>query len=129
MRKTSIDVALAATLMSACVVGPYDDGYATVVAPPLPLIVELGVDPFYAYGGFHYHYDNGFWRYARNRSGPWIDLPRSHYPRETRYHGPRDRELLLSPVVPLEVRANGRGKSAQASLSLGKMIRMRAGEM
>lgn len=82
---------LSALLLSACVVAPPGRGGAVVVAPALPVVVELGVEPFYFYGGFHYYYDNSRWSYSRSRSGPWVELPRSHYPRETRLRGRDDR--------------------------------------
>ena len=91
MNKTSIVASLAALLLSACVLVPADQGPGMVVAPALPLIVELGVEPFYYYQGYHYHYDNNRWRYSSSRSGPWVDLPQGHYPRETRFKGRADR--------------------------------------
>ena len=82
---------LAALLLSACVVAPPGRGSAVVVAPALPVVVELGVEPFYFYGGFNYYYAKNRWSYSRSRSGPWVELPRSHYPRETRLRGSDDR--------------------------------------
>lgn len=71
---------------------PEDRVAQPVLAPALPVVVELGFSPYYFYGGFHYHYHNDHWRYAPSRSGPWLELPRSHYPREIRRHGsPHDR--------------------------------------
>ena len=100
MNKSWIAVPLSSLLMSACVVGPPGRGPVVGVGvgisvPTLPLIVELGSDPYYSHGGYTYYYDNERWRYANSRSGPWVDLPRSHYPRETRYRGrqgDRDRD-------------------------------------
>lgn len=91
MNKTSAAASLAALLLSACVLVPADQGPGMVVAPALPLIVELGVEPYYYHQGYHYHYDNNRWRYSTSRSGPWADLPQSHYPRETRFKGRADR--------------------------------------
>lgn len=79
-----------AIVLSACVVGPAYDGSGVVVAPALPLIVELGVEPYYYHGGYHYFYGNDRWSYSHSRSGPWMDLPRSHYPREVRRRGGAD---------------------------------------
>jgi hypothetical protein len=62
-----------------------------VTVPALPAVVELGPDPYYQSGGYIYLYRNDRWQYATSRSGPWADLPRSHYPRETRFRG-RDRD-------------------------------------
>lgn len=81
---------LLAILLTACVVAPADRGYGygqVVVAPALPLVVEIGPEPYYFYGGFHYFYHDDRWSYSRSRSGPWSDLPRSHYPREIRRRG------------------------------------------
>jgi hypothetical protein len=85
MYRTLIVAPLAALLLSACVVAPADYGPGVVVAPALPLIVELGAEPYYYQSGYHYHYDSNRWRYSNSRSGPWTDLPRSHYPKETRF--------------------------------------------
>ena len=90
-----IAAAFATLLLSACVVAPHGRGPGVgigigISVPTLPLVVELGSDPYYVHGGYTYFYDNDRWRYANSRSGPWVDLPRSHYPRETRYRGRQD---------------------------------------
>ena len=90
MFKTLVVAPLAAFLLSACVVAPADHGPGVVLAPALPLIVELDVEPFYYQRGYHYYYSNNSWRYSNSRSGPWTDLPRSHYPKETRFAGRGD---------------------------------------
>lgn len=90
MKKMLIVAPLAALLLSACVAVPVDHGSRIVVAPALPMYVELGVEPYYYHQGYYYHYDNSNWRYSNSRSGPWADLPRSHYPKETRYRGRKD---------------------------------------
>ncbi len=90
MQKTQFIAPLAALLLSACVVVPADYGPGMAVAPALPLIVELGVEPYYFQRGYHYYYENNYWRYSTSRSGPWTDLPRSHYPNETRFRGRDD---------------------------------------
>lgn len=87
MSKMLIAAPLAALLLGACVLVPADHGSAMVLAPPLPLLVELGAEPYYLHQGYYYHYDNNSWRYSNSRSGPWAALPRSHYPRETRFKG------------------------------------------
>ncbi|CAD5365960.1 conserved exported hypothetical protein [Rubrivivax sp. A210] len=81
---------LAAWLLSACVVVPDRHGPGATIGigiavPALPLVVELGSDPYYHQGGYTYFYDRDRWRYGQSRNGPWVDLPRSHYPREIRY--------------------------------------------
>ena len=82
---------LTALVLSACIVVPADHGPpGMVVAPALPAVVELGPDPYYYQRGYYYYYDNNRWRYSNSRSGPWADLPRSHYPKETRYKGHGD---------------------------------------
>ena len=80
---------LAALLLSACVVAP-DHGY--VVAPALPVAVELDVVPYF-YGGYYYyyHHHDRSWSYSQSRSGPWRALPPERYPREIKYKE-RERE-------------------------------------
>jgi hypothetical protein len=90
MSRMLIVASLTALVLSACVVEPVGRGPGMVVAPALPLIVELGVEPYYYHQGYHYHYYNNSWRYSNSRSGPWADLPRSHYPKETRFKGRAD---------------------------------------
>jgi len=76
---------LAALLLPACVVVPAN-GPDYVVAPALPVIVELDVAPYF-HGGFyyHYHHQDRRWSYSRSKTGPWKELPRDRYPREIRY--------------------------------------------
>lgn len=87
---------LAALLLSGCYVAPvHDDDYAVV--PALPVVVELGAEPYYFHGGFYYYYHDSDhrWSYSREKAGPWKDLPRDRYPREVRHRdraGDRDRE-------------------------------------
>lgn len=90
MLRMLIVAPLTALLLTACVVAPVEPGYGTVVVPALPVVVELGVEPYYYYSGYHYYYHNDRWSYSRSRSGPWADLPRSHYPKETRFKGGAD---------------------------------------
>ena len=83
----------AALLLSACVVAPSNDRGRDrdrdyyVVAPALPMVVELGVEPYYFSSGFFYYYQerDHRWSYSRDRAGPWNELPRDRYPRETRF--------------------------------------------
>ena len=91
MYRTLIVAPLAALVLGACVVAPAGHGPGVVVAPALPVIVELGAEPYYYHSGYHYYYDTNRWRYSSSRSGPWTDLPRSHYPKETRFKGHSDR--------------------------------------
>lgn len=80
---------VATLLLAGCVVAPGPD---YVVAPALPVVVELDVVPYY-YGGFYYHYHHPArrWTYSRHKNGPWMELPRDRYPREIRYKE-RERE-------------------------------------
>lgn len=89
MKKFLVTLIFAAFMCISCVatVGPH--GTSVTIVPPLPLIVELA-DPYYIHGGYHYYYHNDRWYYSQSRSGPWIDLPRDHYPREVRYKGRSD---------------------------------------
>lgn len=87
MHRKLIVAPLAALLLGACVVAPAEHGYGTVIAPALPVYVELSTEPYYYQSGYHYYYNNSRWQYSNSRSGPWTDLPRDHYPKETRYKG------------------------------------------
>ena len=69
----------------AASVGPYGASFA--IAPPLPTVVELGDNPYYTRGSYHYYYNNDHWYYSHARNGPWRNLPRNHYPREVRFRG------------------------------------------
>lgn len=96
MNKTLFAAALAALLLSACVLAPVGRGPEVGVSigigvPALPVIVELNADRYYAQGGYTYFYDNDRWRYSQSRSGPWVELPRSHYPKETYFRDRGDR--------------------------------------
>ena len=86
MYRMLIIVPLMSLLLTACRVTPAGGG-SVVVAPALPVVVQLGTEPYYQQSGYHYYYNNDRWTYAQARSGPWQDLPRSHYPRETRFKG------------------------------------------
>jgi len=74
-----------ALLLTACVVAPESQGPGFVVAPALPLVVELGAEPYYFQNGYYYYYHDQRWGYSNAKTGPWRDLPRDHYPREVRY--------------------------------------------
>lgn len=81
----------AAFMLTACLVSPGPGGYGVEVAPPLPAIVELDAEPYYYQSGYHYFYQNDRWHYSRTRSGPWTELPRSHWPKEVRHKGGDER--------------------------------------
>lgn len=92
MHRTLYAALLAALLPTACYVVPAGPDY--VVAPALPVVVELGVEPYYYHSGFHYYYHDHDhrWSYSRARTGPWKALPRDRYPREIRYKDRHDRD-------------------------------------
>lgn len=70
---------------------PAHQAGVAIVVPALPLIVELGAEPYYYHQGYHYFYNNQRWSYSQSRNGPWMDLPHSHYPKEIRRRvGPDD---------------------------------------
>jgi len=58
-----------------------------VSIPLLPHVVELRDDPYYYHSGYYYHYKDARWFYSKSQRGPWSNLPRDHYPKETRYKG------------------------------------------
>jgi len=82
---------IAVSLLTACAVVPAGrHGHRSggvVVAPILPSVVVLGIEPFYFYSDFHYHYARDGWYYSKSRSGPWYKLPKKRYPKEVKYKG------------------------------------------
>ena len=86
MKKTILAVLAAGLLFAACAVGTGYHG-ELVVAPALPTIVVLESEPYYVHGGYHYHYQGNAWYYSKSRGGPWKELPRDRYPKETRFKG------------------------------------------
>jgi hypothetical protein len=90
MKKIFLSVLLGMFLFVGCVVGPGPRGSAVVVVPALPSIVVLESEPYYYQDGYHYHYQGDRWSYSNSRNGPWVELPRDHYPREVRYKGRDD---------------------------------------
>jgi len=82
-------------ILTSCVVSPRRGGGVEVV-PFLPVVLELDAgQPYYEQNGYHYHYSDDRWQYSTSRNGPWMELPRSHWPRETRWrdrHRDRDRD-------------------------------------
>jgi hypothetical protein len=77
-------VLLAAFLLAACAVRSGYHGEAVIV-PALPTVVILEDDPYYVHGGYHYHYQNNVWFYSNSRSGPWRELQRDRWPKETKF--------------------------------------------
>lgn len=88
MKRMLISTFIAVSLLTACAVVPtgrHGRVSGAVVVPLLPSVVVLGAEPYYYQSGYHYHYRNNSWFYARSRSGPWVSLPRDRYPREVRF--------------------------------------------
>ncbi|MBU0483801.1 MAG: hypothetical protein KKB30_04740 [Proteobacteria bacterium] len=79
---------LAVTAMS---MGRRPDVGVVVSIPLLPPLVDLREEPYYNHSGYYYHFNNERWYYSRSKGGPWADLPRDHYPKETRYKGKKHR--------------------------------------
>jgi hypothetical protein len=73
-------------LLTACVVAHRPGGGVEVI-PILPFVVEIGDDDYYQQDGYHYHYSNDRWYYSNSRDGARRELPRSHWPKETRRRG------------------------------------------
>jgi hypothetical protein len=94
MKNLAIILLFVAFALTACLVSPGPPGYGGVVVSPLPPVVVLGADPYYHQNGYYYFYQNNSWRYSKSRSGPWMDLPRSHWPKEIRHRDDyRDRDF------------------------------------
>ncbi|MDO8282581.1 MAG: hypothetical protein Q7U10_08185 [Thermodesulfovibrionia bacterium] len=75
-------------MFAACVLVPagrQDSGM--VIVPRLPELVILVDEPYYYHSGYYYYYQNNRWFYSHAKSGPWMDLPRGHYPKEVKYKG------------------------------------------
>lgn len=89
MHKMPYAALFTALLLTACVVVPAEPD--VVIAPALPGIVVLDVEPYYYHGGFYYYYHDHDWSYSRDRGGPWKALPRERYPNEVKYKG-RDKD-------------------------------------
>jgi hypothetical protein len=86
-KRTVLAVLLVPFMLAGCLMAPGHRGGRVVVVPPLPAVVVLETEPYYVHQGYHYHYQNSGWYYARSRRGPWTPLPRDRYPREVKYRG------------------------------------------
>lgn len=73
-------------VITGCMVESRPGGGLSIV-PILPAVVEVDDDSYYAHDGYHYFYTEDRWYYATTRTGPRMELPRSHWPRETRRRG------------------------------------------
>lgn len=90
MKRISILMLIAASLLTACMVVPTGRGHRSdgvMIAPFLPSVVVLETEPYYYYSDYHYHYTSDRWYYSKSRKGPWAELPRDRYPKEVRYKG------------------------------------------
>jgi hypothetical protein len=86
MKTKLVVLMFSAFMLTACMVTPGPGGGLQVI-PILPTVVELDGDGYYAHGGYHYFYDNERWYYSSTRDGARSELPRSHWPKETRRRG------------------------------------------
>lgn len=73
---------LAATLTGCVVSNRHGGGVGVSVIPILPVTLELDGD-YYASGGYHYYYTDDRWFYSTSMGGPRMNLPRSHWPKNT----------------------------------------------
>jgi hypothetical protein len=79
MTKGILAISCAAVLLSAgC--SQREESVTVEAPPPLPATVTVDSDSYYVKDGYYYHYQDNAWRYSRSRRGPWLDLPRDHYP-------------------------------------------------
>jgi len=73
-------------ILAGCMVRSTPGGGLEVI-PILPAVVEIGDDSYYEHNGYHYFYTNERWYYADSRDGRRSELPRDHWPKETRHRG------------------------------------------
>jgi hypothetical protein len=92
MKKTVIAALISAFLVAGCAIGfsGRHHGGSMIIVPALPETVEIDADQYYSQGGYYYRYQGNVWVYSESRQGPWVDLPRSHYPKQVRYKGQGD---------------------------------------
>lgn len=81
--KYSIMMAMLSLMLASCMVADRRGGGIEVV-PILPVVVDVYDDGYYSQNGYHYFYVDDRWVYSTSRNGPRMDLPRDHWPRETR---------------------------------------------
>lgn len=75
-------------VLSGCMVTTRPGGGVEFI-PILPALVEVDMDDHYYHNNYHYFYSNERWYYSNARDGRRVELPRSHWPRETRRHDKR----------------------------------------
>ena len=92
--KTKMVVSLiSAFLIAGCAIG-FRGGHrggSLVIVPALPVTVELDAEQYYYQNGYYYQYQGSTWLYSESRQGPWMPLPRSHYPKRIHYRGHDER--------------------------------------
>ena len=76
---------LVSVMLAGCLIVPGYQGRGVVLVPALPVVVELGPEPYYVQDGYYYYYQNNAWYYAHSRGGPWVVLPRDRYPKEVKF--------------------------------------------
>lgn len=86
MKTSLMAMMFAVFVLTGCMVQNRRGGGVEVV-PILPIMVDLGDADYYAYNGYHYYYTNDRWVYSTSVGGPRMDLPRSHWPKETKRRG------------------------------------------
>ena len=86
MRTALFVPACSLMILSACMVTSRPGGGVEII-PILPAIVELDVEGHYTHQGYHYFYAGDRWYYSNSLRGQRSELPRSHWPRETRRAG------------------------------------------
>lgn len=86
MKSKVIPLVAAVFILGGCLVRSTPRGGVEII-PILPTIVEIGDDSYYEHNGYHYFYTNERWYYSDRRDGARRELPRDHWPRETRHRG------------------------------------------
>jgi hypothetical protein len=93
MKKVLFGVLILAFLVTGCSIGLMGGRHGgLIIVPVLPVTVELDADDYYYQNGYYYMYRDNIWFYSEYRQGPWIRLPRSHYPKEVHYRGHEEHE-------------------------------------
>lgn len=91
MKSRMVVLMFSVFILGACMVRSTPGGGVEVV-PFLPAVVEIGDDSYYAHNGYHYFYTNNQWYYSNSRNGSRRELPRDHWPQETRHRGNSGRD-------------------------------------
>lgn len=86
MKSKLVVLMASVVILAGCMVRSTPGGGVEVI-PFLPAVVEIGDDSYYEQDGYHYFYSNDRWYYSNSRDGRRSELPRSHWPKETRHRG------------------------------------------